>query len=399
VTEHATIGSRRVARAAVLLLGAAACVNVAAAVTLALRDPRRASDLLVMYEWCRDWLVSGRSLYTGPDASTDYPPNAIVLLAPIALVPVPWIVALWIVVAVALTPVLPWLVMRAAAGRRRSIVPVAVPVLLCLCWAAPRTLLQFSVLSMTLAVAALLVADERRGAAGVALGLALFKPHIAGPIALWMAVTGRIRPLVTAIAVAAAGWAVYDARVGESPLTTARGLWHVLGEEYSGRAGLVGRTSIRQWALMATDNAATADAIWIAASVLLLAVVCRLAWRDRTRRLEDGGLAVPAMFCLWSLLVTYHNGNNMILMLPAFGFLWFRDGGPAWSRWIPILVLQAALAFDVPVRLDDVARNAGWPRIAIEQFDRLVVIGTLAYVSASWYRLTARRSSAVAHRG
>jgi UDP-N-acetylmuramyl pentapeptide phosphotransferase/UDP-N-acetylglucosamine-1-phosphate transferase len=114
--------------------------------------------------------------------------------------------------------------------------------------------------------------------------------------------------------------------------------------------------------------------------------------RDRLRDLADGGMAIPAMFCLWSLLTIYHNGNNMILMLPAFAFLWFRDDRRAspW-RWLGILVLQAALAFDVPVRLSAEAPSLVWERIAIEQFDRCVVLATLAWVSITWWRLTSSR--------
>ena len=53
-----------------------------------------------------------------------------------------------------------------------------------------------------------MVVDTRPLMGGVALGLALFKPHIAGPIALWMMVTGRLRPLIAAAAVVARrpGW-------------------------------------------------------------------------------------------------------------------------------------------------------------------------------------------------
>ena len=386
------IGRLRAARIGFVLLAVAACVNVGAGAMIALRDPRRASDLWVMYDWCRAWLIAGQSLYTGPEASADYPPNAIVMLSPLALVPQRWLVPLWTAGAVALTPVLPWLVMRCAW--RRNAAAIAVPVLLYLCWAAPRTLLQFSLLSMTLACVALLIVDARGLAAGVALGLALCKPHIAGPIALWMMATGRVRPLLAAAAVVLVGWALYDARIGENPLTTAAGYWHVLGSEYSGPYGLVGHTSIRSWTWMATGDPRKADALWIALSVLLLIGVYWLAGRDRSRALDAGGLAVPAMCCLWSLLVTYHNGNNMILMLPAFAFLWFRgDGGtPAW-QWIPIVALQAALAFDVPVRLSHATPDVGWSRIAIEHFDRVVVLATLAYVSAAWYRLTGPRSS------
>jgi hypothetical protein len=183
---------------------------------------------------------------------------------------------------------------------------------------------------------------------------------------------------------------VYDARIAEAPLTTLAGYWHVLGSEYAGPAGLVGNTSIRGWTRIAFADVRTGDAWWAATALLLLAVLCGLAWRDRSRPLEDGGLAVPAMFSLWSLLVIYHNGNNLILLLPAFAFLWCRPGSVASPAGaIPLALVQAALMFDVPVRLAGVTPSSGWERFAIVHFDRLLVIGTLASVAAIWCRLTA----------
>jgi hypothetical protein len=177
-------------------------------------------------------------------------------------------------------------------------------------------------------------------------------------------------------------------------VTTAAGWWKVIGSTYAGSDGLVGHTSIRAWAQILVADPVSADTLWIAVSVLLLAVLCGIAMRDRSRPLDRGGLAVPAMFCLWSLLAVYHNGNNMLLMLPAFAFLWFRDDRQALAgRWIPLLILQAALAFDVPIRLNGVASSVGWERIVIEQFDRIVVLATLVWVSAVWWRLAAARAS------
>lgn len=381
------IDRSRAARLGLVLLAAAACVNLGAGVTLALGDADRSSDLWVMYDWCRAWLLGGESLYAGPDASVDYPPNAIVMLSPLALVPRAWLVPLWTAGALALTPVLPWLVLRCASRRDRA--ALAVPLLLCLCWAATRTLLQFSLLSMTLSCAALWLADSHGLVAGIALGLGLMKPHLAGPIALWMLVSGRLRSLATAAALVVAGWAIYDARIAENPFTTAAGYWHVLGAEYAGPLGLVGHTSIRGWTQIVTADTATADALWIALSGLLLIGICGLAMRERQRSLESGGLAIPGLFALWSLLVIYHNGNNMILMLPAFAFLWFLDRRRLWpSRWLPIVALQTVLMFDVPVRLAAVAPAHDWGRIAIGQFDRVAVLATLVYVAAVWCRLT-----------
>ena len=182
---------------------------------------------------------------------------------------------------------------------------------------------------MTLACAALLVADTWPRTAGVALGLALLKPHIAGPVALWMPGDPPHPRAPRRDCRLAIGWGVYDARIAESPLTTAVGLWRVVRAEYGGAAGLVGHTSVRAFAQLMSADLVVADRIWLAWAALLLLAAGAVALRHRSRPLSEGGMAVPALFCLWSLLVTYHNGNNLLLMLPAFAFLWFPAiGGP-----------------------------------------------------------------------
>jgi hypothetical protein len=386
----------RTARIALVVLAVAAGVNLAAGAVVSSRDPARAVDLWSMYEWCRAWLVEGRSLYTIADAVTDYPPNAIAMLSPIALLSSRWLVPVWIAGALALTPVLPWLVLRTASPRR-DWAALAVPTLLFLCWAAPRTLLQFTLLSLTLAIVALRCADSRWLASGIALGAGLAKPHIAGPIAIWMLITGRIRPLLVAAAVVASGWAVYDARIGERPFTTLAAYWHVLGTEYAGPDALVGNSNVRGWTSLVSANAAIADGIWIAVAVALFAAVCLLIARHRSRPLDGGGIAAPAMLCLWSLLVTYHNGNNFILALPAFAFLWYDDSRRALGKWLPIAVLQGGMMYDVPVRW---AGAAVPPAIgfAVAQFDRVLLLMTLAYVAAVWMRPTVTPTAAHAAR-
>jgi len=383
------IMTSRTVRAATLALAVAAGVNLVAGAVLALRDPARAADLWSMVDWCRAWLLNGERLYTAPGATTDYPPNAIVMLAPLALLPRGWLLPLWTAGALALAPILAYCVTRCASRGDRS--ALAVPILLFLCWTGTRTLLQFSALSMTLAFASVLIVDSHQIVSGLLLGLALFKPHIAGPVALWAATTGRLRVLAAAAIVVAAGWTVYDVRIGELPLTTLSGYWHVLGEQYAGRDGLMGRTSIRAWTHALADGAATADAWWVGIAALLLVLTCWLARRDVRRPLDAGGMAVPALWCLWSLLAIYHNTNNLILMLPAFAFVWFLDDRRAWPRrWAPLLLMQAVLMFDVPTRLGSLTREDGWIAAAVDGFDRLMVAAVFVYVAAIWYGLTRR---------
>ena len=378
-------------RLAPLLIAIAAAVNLTAAVVVVMRDPSRAGDLNVVYDWCQGWLSHAERLYTESTAAADYPPPAIVLLSPMALVPERWLVPVWTALSLVLAPLLAFLGVRCASRDRRAWV---VPVLLVLCWSCMRTLLQFSVLSLAGALWALWIVDSSWIASGLVMGLALFKPHIAGPIALWMLITGRARQVAVAVAVTASGWTVYDIRIGESPLATLAGYARVLGEQYGGVYGLTGQTSVRGWAQLAAADPRVSDGLWIAMAALLLAAVCWLARRDPRRPLDEGGLAVPGLFCLWSLLTFYHNGNNLILALPAFAWLWFLDDRlDRASRWIPIVIWQAVMMYDVPARLGSASAPEGWLRIAAVHFDRAAILIAFVYVSVLWYRQTRTTAS------
>ena len=361
---------------------------MAVAVVLAIRDPARASDLSLMYDWCRGWIVGAERRYTVLHDPADYPPYALVFLSPLGLLPRRLIVPVWTALAVGLAALLPYLAVRCATTRLRAAV---LPGLLFWCWTSTRTLLQFTALSLTLVLISALTVDARPILSGVALGLALFKPHIAGPFALWMLVSRRFRVLAVAAGVVVAGCLVYAARVGDNPIDTLRGYWPWLVEVYSGEHALAGRTSIRGLIATVTASPAAVDALWIVAALGLLAIASWLAVRDPTRSRHDGGLAIPALFCLWSLAAIYHNVNNLILMLPAFVFLWFADPGTRpRRRWFQIACLQAVLMFDIPTRLAGLVPPGTASAFLVNHFDRLLVLACFVDVAVLWSRLGSR---------
>src|SRR5438067_4243345 len=184
--------STRAARLLIVMMAAAAGVNMAVGVALAWRDPARASDLSMIYDWSRGWIVGGERRFTMLHDAVDYPPHALVVLSPLGLLPRALVVPVWIAVGLALAAALPYLGMRCAVPRSR-IGPL--PMLFFWCWTSTRTLLQFTALSLTLAFASALIADARWLLSGILLGVALFTPHLAGPLVLWALVRGRIRVL------------------------------------------------------------------------------------------------------------------------------------------------------------------------------------------------------------
>jgi hypothetical protein len=362
-----------------------AALNLGAGLALALHQPSRSADVRTIYEWCRGWLVEGVRLYSTPHSATDYPPHAIVFLSPLAMLPLEY--ALHVVAALTLlvTPILAYLVVRASAPRA-TVSAALMPVLLFLCWGGVRTLLQFTRLSMTLSFAALMLADTRSITSGLILGVAFVKPHIAGPIALWMAFAHRARTIVVAALVVCAGFGAYCFRVGAHPLSVAEHYIDVVLNVHGAEAALLGRTSVRRWIFGAVEDPDWANTVWIATSLGLLLIPCAMAVAER-RRHSPAGAAVPAAFCLWSLLSFYHIGNNMILLLPAFVFLWLADDSDtALSRRVLAALLQLELMIDIPVRFRDFAPASGWRRIIIIDFDRFLVVVTFVYVIALWFR-------------
>jgi len=382
----------RAARLATLTIGIAACVNIAIGVALAWRDPSRSTDLWTMYDWTRGWTAANARHYTGAHDAVDYPPNAIVVLSPLGLLPQWLVLPIWMALGAALAVAVPWLAIRCALPRSRRTV---LPLLLVCCWTSTRTLLQFTPLSLALAFASALVADSRWLASGLLLGLALFKPHVAGPFALWAIVSGRLRVVAVAMAVVAGGIGAYAARTGENPIAVVQGYWPSLVQLYSGEQAMTGRTGIRESIAMAIADPGIADAVWIGASACVIVAAVWLVWRDRQRPLNDGGSAIPGLFCLCSLAAIYHNINNLILMLPAFLFLWFAADERGWpGRWLQIACLQLVLVVDIPTRFATLVPRPSLAAHLADHFDRLLVLACFVDVAMAWVAVSRRAAGA-----
>ena len=130
----------------------------------------------------------------------NYPPNGLVLLSPLSLLPIDIAVPFWIVLNIGLACAAPYLAARFFRPHD-SFRAIALPILMFLCWGGVRTLTQFSLLALTLSMVALVLADRRPIAAGIWLGLAMMKPQLAGPVFLWSVFTRRWRVAVASLLV------------------------------------------------------------------------------------------------------------------------------------------------------------------------------------------------------
>jgi hypothetical protein len=122
--------------------------------------PERQRDLDTMRRWEHWWLAEGRNVYAIAGEAPDYPPHAIVVLAPLAEISSRFAVPLWAGVNVVLAIVAPLLAVRAAKPRAMWS-DVALTTMMFLCWSGVRTLLQFSLTALVLGLLATALADTR----------------------------------------------------------------------------------------------------------------------------------------------------------------------------------------------------------------------------------------------
>jgi hypothetical protein len=278
------------------------------------RDDESAADFMLLLQWSGEWL-RGSDPYARPHSLVDYPPTALVTLAPLAALALPQAIAIWTGLHVALTAAMGALALRLAPLGRDAFLFGALVVAL-----APfRTVLQFSLASFVPAIAGVVLADRHPRLAGVAIGISLFKPHIGGPALLWAMAARRWQVVRAALAVPAALFVVYLARARRGPLETIADWLQALVRTQNRGDLVAGETGLRQ--LFEWGPVPRTGAQAIVAVVLGLGLV--VIWRRRGR---DFDLRFFAAACLLSLLAFRHLSYNLLLVIPALAFALTRAG-------------------------------------------------------------------------
>ena len=291
--------------------------------------------------------MGGTNPYLVEGEAPEYPPHAIVLLSPLGATPASWIVPAWTFFNLGLAFSASYLALRAV--RPGITLPVAaLPILLFLCWGGFRTLLQFSLLSLTLGLCSMVLAEKRPLWSGLVLGLALLKPQMAVPFALWMLFTRRLRVAGWAVVTVLVGSAVFCVRVQADPLHLVVRYMDILRRFYLGDAILVGLSQLRPLIALAVSSTARVDALAITIALMVLGGVCIVGFREgRHGRLLR--LGAPPLASVWSLLTFYHLTYGFILLLPTAALLLFAgDPRTREFRRSVFWLLQFFLMFDVP---------------------------------------------------
>ena len=348
--------------------------------------PPHGTDLTLVVEWADRWLWSGTSPYTGDWPRSNYPPWALVFLSPLTLVPPPWLPLVWGACSVILASIGGVVAARLAAPRPPGLI-VALVTAMFLSWFAIRVGLragQFSVVSLVLGLAAVALAGRRPGLGGIALGLSLTKLHVGGAFFLWALLTRRLRMASVAVATMAAGAVVFSARLGESPLGTFSAYLAELVREFGGPAFHPGWVELRPLVHALVPAAPVAEVVHLVlvAGTLVVALVVS-ARASGTPRERD--LRVLGVCCGATLIVTFHNPYDLVLLLPLMSVLGVTCSGLGASDRRPLCgffaLAQLLLVVDVPalaMGLDPSSRAAGLASglAMLRHFDRLLVVAT-----------------------
>jgi hypothetical protein len=270
---------------------------------------------------------------------------------------------------------------------RASVRHLALPALLVLCWGAGvRTIVMFTTLPLLFGLLAV-SRSTRVWSAGMFLGLALAKPHIALPFLCWTIARRHFRVVGIAALVVAIELVAYSVWVSANPVAVT---WEWL------------RTvGVMHWAPADPDPGITSLRAFVpgwlrpADVMVLVAVVGFLAmWQSGRRALPgDGGdgSLVLAGGSLVVLLCFYHYWEDLLLLAPVFMAVYFgRDPFPPHGRWVMLALIQTVLMLDLrqrglPLPIDSAA--VGW---LLEHSYRLMILAAAAYLVTMVRRGAAR---------
>lgn len=291
----------------------AALINLVAGLWWATAGDR-IGDFTQVMAWSAEWLRGGNP-YAAADSLTDYPPNALVMLAPFAALPTHVALPFWIAINVVLSAAIGWMASRLANFARWAIAFAALILML-----PPfRTLNQFSIASFAPALAGFLLAPRYPVVAGIAIGLSLMKPHIGGPVLLWAIAARRWKTVATAAAVPLLLSSAYALHARVAPIQLAREYMQAVSRTQNRAAddlipGVTNLAPLLHW----TGAEPTALQFLIASTLggLLLAIYAR--------RRADFDLRFLSAACLLSLLSFRHLSYNLLLAIPALAFAWTR---------------------------------------------------------------------------
>jgi hypothetical protein len=364
--------------------GTLATLNLVAGVVVSSQE-HRLYDLETIMRWGRYWLLEGANVYDpGVWGSVNYPPNAIVLLSPLGLLPLGAVYPIWMALNMAMAMVAPYCAARFFRPHDPFRV-IALPILLFLCWGGVRTLTQFTLIALTCSMIAMVVALRGPMAGGAWLGLAMMKPQVAVPVFLWSVFTRRWSVTLTSLAVIGGLVAVFCLRADASPFWIAARYAETLAVRYTGDALLVGISELRPLIYQLVADVSEVDAIAGSIALGLIAGVCVAGVQEGAVRTRVMYAAPPLVAC-WSLLTFYNLTYGFVILLPVMMLLALNDARHSQLRKALFWMLQLGMMFDIPglSRRVDLSETALFARV-LAHADRVLIVALfIGLVVLAW---------------
>jgi hypothetical protein len=332
---------------------ALATLNLAAGVVVS-SQAHRLTDLESMMRWGRYWLIEGMNVYEpGQWGAVDYPPNGIVLLSPLGLLPLGAAHPLWMLLNIAMAILAPYYTARFFRPHDPFRV-IALPILMFLSWGGVRTLAQFSLIALVSSMAAMVLADRHRMMSGACLGLALMKPHVALPVFLWSVFTRRWTLVLTSLLMAGGLFAAFCVRADANPIRVVARYAEILAVYHTGQAILTGISELRPLIYQFVAELSEVDAIASSIALGLFAGICVTGFQEGAVRKHVLYAAPPLVAC-WSLMTFYHLTYGFVILLPVMMLLALNDAPRSALRQTLFWMLQLGMMFDIP----GLSRRAG----------------------------------------
>lgn len=320
-----------------------------AAAMFAAAQPGAMQDLWQVRDWLSAWRDGARpyALFAG---EIDYPPVAFLVLWPMSLTSDDTVAFWFLPVMIAMLAAGTWLLVGWLDEQLSLSVDWQVKaalVALVLAGGAARTSVwrgQTVGLALLLGALALRWGKTRPWAAGIALALCSFKPHVAAGIGLALVLLNGLPAVAVAAAVVGVLSLVFAATVGDSLVDiTARYAGSLLAL-YDGPDRVPGMLSIR-WVFgdLATSYA-TGTAVFLTFTTLALAMIVASALqrRDATTLAQAAVAAI-----VWSLLVLPHQLYHAVLAAPALWMMMWPEAQVLRRHSIRLAAVGAYVAFSV----------------------------------------------------
>ena len=332
-------------------------------------QPEALVDFHRVVEWSAA-LTSGVSPYAG-QSETDYPPWALVTLAPLVGLPAAYRAPLWIVCNLALALAIVWLLVRAVPAARDVQLGLAA---LLLATAPFRVLGQFSALSFAFALAGARHRSPVIG--GLLMGLGLMKPQVGGVLVVAHLLMRDWTRAGIALGVPAVLLVIASAFLSMSPAQLVADYARVLEGVHGGSGVTAGHTELEPWLAPVAPGVTSVAGSAVLGMLLLLPAVAgaiRVGQRWTPRR----QLELYALSGVASLLATRHLSYDLLLVLPLV-VAWWPAPRMAW------LLTSALLVIQLPGWWRRVFEPMAWPGVfgVILEVDRslcLALFGLLAW--------------------